>query len=122
MLNQILYGWGDGKSGVAVYAIDGSRCIFSGINWPATSTINAAEEIVQQIAQTAGLDSLEMTFFDLRTSWGYPDLKIGGHQFLRLHLERTDGETAVSQWEPVSPSEDDLRPFMMYITSAKDEN
>lgn len=61
-----------------VYAVfDGARCVFSGLTrgGTSTSTINAAERIIELIAQREEINPYGHRWFDLQTNKGYG----GGH-------------------------------------------
>jgi hypothetical protein len=57
--------------GQVLYAIFGRKCIFTGVTNNVTSTINACEAIVEEIARLEGcaIDNLE--FYDLQTHVSY---------------------------------------------------
>lgn len=125
MLKQVTYGWGEptpsGKSGVAVYVIDKGVCVYSGINWPATSTINGAEGLVRAIVEAEGVKLDELTFYDLRTSMGYPDLHPGQYELLKA-IFTPDGERHEVRWERARLEPGLLQPFLPYITGTGANN
>lgn len=70
-----------------VYVIVGSCCYFSGIERKKrTSTINAAESIIEAIAKQERIPMKEFRFFDLQTHRGY-DKRPGEYEFDELILE-----------------------------------
>ncbi len=64
---------GGNKYAEVAYEIFGDRCVFCGITPPhkRTSTINAAESILQAIADQEGVPVTNLRFFDLQTQMGY---------------------------------------------------
>lgn len=57
-----------------VYAMLGDHCYFSGTERElCTSTITAAESIIEAIAKQEGVDPLLVHWFDLQTYEGYGD-------------------------------------------------
>lgn len=124
MLQVITYGWGNEnpseppESGIANYLLQNDECVISQITRHCTSSINAAEEIIEKITQCEKIDPLHVTFYDLRTSWGYTDLPIGRHELLKLVVEYAEsGRLNVSVWEKVENRPDLLAPFVQYVLS-----
>ncbi len=80
--------------GTVFYAILGNSCYFSGINRTggprsATSTINAAEDIITAIAKQEGIPAKKLQFFDLQTQEGYQKLA-GVFELDKVVFEVTD--------------------------------
>ena len=108
----------NGRVGRVVYAIEGSRCVFCGISGrDASSTINAAEEIVEAIVRLDGVDPKTMVFYDLQTTSGYPNKVPGDYDFDRLDVEVAGGgqRIIVNDWTPDDCPEDILRKFAKHL-------
>jgi len=107
MLKEAQYpNWGWPIAGVeygkVAYAIIGGCCYFSGLtaSGQATSTINAAESIVQAIADQEGVPIEKLRFFDLQTHRGY-DKPEGEFAFDELVFDDESlgqGKVSVSGW------------------------
>lgn len=72
------------KYGQVLYVVVGKRCIFSGLIDNATSTINACEAIVEEIArlEKCGIDGL--VFYDLQTHVAYSSKHPGVFEIDRI--------------------------------------
>lgn len=99
-LKKIPYPTFDGKPAFVVYAISDNQCIFSGITWPATSTINAAEGVVEAIAKNERRKVHSLRFFDLQTQRGYPGKEVGEFEFDELTLKLQGDRIADVSWNP----------------------
>lgn len=81
-----------------VYYIEGNCCYFSGIE-RGTSTINAAEDVIQSIAKQEKVALISLRYFDIQTHKGYYKLP-GKYQVnelkFRLGREMTEKETLKS--------------------------
>jgi hypothetical protein len=66
-------GFNRNSGGRVAYLVADDQVIFSGLTLPSesTSTINAAENIVEAICETEGLNWRSVTFYDIRTHRGY---------------------------------------------------
>jgi len=70
-----------------VYTIVGNRCYFSGIECELrTSTINAAESIMQAISEQEGVPVNRLRWFDLQTHRGYGGKRPGEFKINELAI------------------------------------
>ncbi len=99
------------------YLLRGNTCIYSGMT-PATefmSTINAAEHVVEAIAEAEGIDPRNVTFYDLQTHHAYSYLREGQYEMMRLTVEYNGRQPqGISEWSPVTPSPETLNLFVIY--------
>lgn len=65
------------KYGQVLYVIIGKKCIFTGLNDNATSTINACESIIEEILRLEGCQINDLRFYDLQTHLTYSSKKPG---------------------------------------------
>lgn len=89
-----------------VYMVEGYRVYFSGVE-RGTSTINAAEEVIQAICQTERIRWEDQIFYDVRTSKGYPGHRPEWCEVERLTVKETGGRIEVTQWQTVASAFDD---------------
>ncbi len=101
--------------GEIVYAFFGKKCIFCGITPDATSTINAAEEIIEAITAKEKIDPFWKTFYDLQTHRRYQK-DPGEYEFDRLTLKWTeDDQVFADGWSPEECPPDVLQAFHEFI-------
>ena len=100
------------KGGVVKYMVQHKNCIFSGVTSSRefTSTVNAAEYVIQAIAEAEGLDPREIRFFDLCTRLGYPSQE-ASHEFMQLTVQYEGAQPHVIGWEPTPCSPQTLQLF-----------
>lgn len=105
-----------------VYVVKGTRCYFSGTvgrGYEATSTINAASEIVQAIAAQEGVPVSSLRFFDLLTHHGY-DRPAGVFDFCELVIECQNDDIHVCAWNWIECPDEITEFFRDYIGVAPD--
>lgn len=91
------------RTGRVMYAVFGTRIVFSGIFDDAPSTINHAERIIAAILGNEEIqfrDLSEFTFYDLQTHHGYSHYPRGWYCLNRLKLGRVGGHflVGVARW------------------------
>ena len=90
---------GDGDGWVA-YKIIRKEVFFAGLIREATSTINAAEDIIRAICKAEEISWQDFTFVDIQTHRGYQ--KAPG-EFKANVLKLGSGEElSVESWQPIS--------------------
>lgn len=87
---------------------EGCRAYFSGLAH-GTSTILAAERVVQIICELEGLDWRTTRFYDIQTTRGYPGRQESGYFHVdRLKIVRgQSGGPYVLSWDPIASSDRD---------------
>jgi hypothetical protein len=81
-----------------------------------TSTIDAAEEIVNEIAKREGVDPSTMTFCDLQTQQGYSNIKSGRFIIDELVCVTINVIVVlVTEWRDSNCAPEVLRHFQGYI-------
>jgi len=100
-----------------VYMIQGNRIIFSatedGVR-KTTSTINAAEEIVQNICKAEGICWQDYVFYDVQTAIGYPHHNPDYLCVDELVIkDNGDNWMNVEQWKRVDLPDDITNPFLL---------
>ncbi len=88
------WGWGQRDypqhNWVAYFMIN-DVCIFSGIDrTKRTSTVNAAEDIIENISNNEIIHWSQRKWFDLLGPWGYPFQRAGEYKLALLELAYTD--------------------------------
>ena len=98
------------------YLLQGNTCTYSGMTPAAEfmSTVNAAEHVVEAIAEAEGIDPCNVTFYDLQTH-AYPHRNEGQYEMMRLTVEY-DGQQPrnISDWSPATCSRQTLTLFGIY--------
>ncbi|MFA5129556.1 MAG: hypothetical protein WC477_01400 [Patescibacteria group bacterium] len=103
MLKEAVYGNRTQGFGKVSYWIseNGQDCVFSGMtpSGQCPSTINAAESIIQSIANVEGVHPLRLKFFDLLTSQSYGTHFERGYEFKLITFTVQRKEIRVEHWE-----------------------
>ncbi len=97
--------------GIIDYVImDGNRCIYSGITRNSTSTINAAEGIINTICHREEFEPNEVKFFELLTCRGYGHLHLESCEYFPIVLELDDrGNVKDAGWDACLECPSDIR-------------
>lgn len=96
------------------------QIIFMGMARNCTSTIDAAEQIINAITQREGVDPGTLTFYDLQTRQGYSHLKPGQFILNQLTLQIEGGiVTNVEEWRSCDGDPDKLRCFQGFISDER---
>jgi len=105
----------DYGAGEVAYLVIDENCYFSGITMEATSTINAAEEIIAAISSQEGVALGKFTFFDLQTHRKYPRHSEGYFTMDKIRF-RVDGENLKELgWGTVECPQEVFDAFHEYI-------
>ncbi|MCX6785191.1 MAG: hypothetical protein NTV81_04720 [Candidatus Komeilibacteria bacterium] len=83
-----------------LYAVIGQRCIFTGLTYDATSTINACEAIVEEIARLERRRITDLIFYDLQTHVTYDSKAPGEFEIDRIVIK------GLSKADDEEPDED----------------
>lgn len=108
MLKQAKYGnWGfplvGPKWATVDYARVGNTIIFSGITNPATSTINAAEDIILAICAQEGCQPTAVRCFDLQTHLNYSGTEPGEFMYDEVKFKVRGGKLEDLSWDGSVP-------------------
>ncbi len=103
-LRTIGYEGFHGYNGQIVYVVDGNDVYFTGIGAAvhATTTINAAEAVIEGICRDLGRPWHDLTFYDVQTRYGYQGRPEGWYLIDRLEVEARETGLYVDEWIPVA--------------------
>lgn len=97
--------------GQVAYVRLGDTVYFTGLMGPdkATSTINAAEDVIRAISAAEQCSWQQLTFYDVETHRGYYKRPTGSYIINRLEVESGQkGRPMVQYWHPVAMTADML--------------
>lgn len=111
------------KYNPVTYIVFGNQVVFMGMTSDCTSTINAAEEIVNAIIEKEHLDPCAVTFYDLQTHMGYKHIKQGKFIIDELTCRVCNGVVvAVTNWREGHCDYTALRNFQGYICDSFEDH
>lgn len=108
MLKQAKYGnWGYPIVGPKFATVDyvrvGDATIFSGITNPATSTINAAEDVIAAICVQERCRPTDVRWFDLQTRLNYSGTEPGEFMYDEVKFKVRGGTLVDLSWDESVP-------------------
>lgn len=116
-LKEITYvGNGPEFNGKVIYLLDAYTIYFCGITPHSTSTINAAERVIQAIANDLGINYLDYEFIDIQTWHQYGSKKRGEFDADQLKFVSMNSRPYVHDWVPFSLPEAILNVFKQFIS------
>jgi hypothetical protein len=100
------FGKGMGQVAYVRIGASGNQIIFSGVTDKTTSTVNAAERIIQSISLAEQIeDPKRIVWCDLQTQRGYSYFRPGEYEFNHLVLHGNAPDIEVVQWIRAEPSQ-----------------
>jgi hypothetical protein len=88
--------------GYIVYLIEDTSIYFSGHTLGATTTINAAENIIACIANQESIDPMLYDFYDIQTCLGYEGHAPGWFEIDQVIFQVEDARVTKLQWRRVA--------------------
>ncbi len=105
------------KGNPVTYIRFGDQIVFMGMTSNCTSTINAAEEIVNEIAKREGVHPSTVTFYDLQTRQGYSHIRSGDFVIDELVCQIENGVVVgILEWREGHCEYEALRYFQGFIS------